>query len=97
MWNKNNDGHWFDEYDQAKYIYGRRFALICGTVVTLILLIGNLLKGNDWQKTLTAAILGILLTAGLWLFFCLPLIGLWVIGTLAKLIKKIFGIKEEQR
>ena len=95
MWNKNNDGHWFDEYDQTKYIYGRRFALFFGLVTTLILVISNLAKGNDWQKTLTAAIVGVLITVGLWSFFSLQLIGLWIIGTLAKLIKKLFGIKEE--
>ena len=95
MWHKNDNGDWSDDYREELWTAERKYSLIIGVVVTVVLVIVSLVKGAGWEKAGAIAISGVLITAAVWLRCSLPLFASWVGAAMAKLVKKIFGIKEE--
>ena len=94
MWYKNDDGDWGDEYDDFMWGIERKYTVLGGVIITVVLVVISLVKGSEWQKTVAIAISGIVITVFLWFVYSLPFIVGWLAAKLARLVKRIFGIKD---
>lgn len=95
FWKKNENDEWIDETQEELWSDHRRYSVIGGVIVTVVLVIISLVRRADWQITVLVAVSGVVLTAGLWLYFSFELIAAWTGAKLAKLVKKVFKIKDE--
>ena len=95
FWKKNDNGDWIDETQEELWSDKRRFVMIIGVALTVVFVIISLVRRADWQITVLVAVSGVVITAGLWLYFSFELIAAWTGAKLAKLVKKVFKIKDE--